>query len=181
MRCQLFLAPVAFAIFTASAAAPAEDLNHFLSNKGTIAFLALGAGLPLLQDGHQGPIHTFRTLDSLGVSVLLSEGIKHVTHVRRPDSDERDSFPSGHATAAFAVATMQAQFHPSEAPLWFAGAAAIANSRVQLHRHHWAEVIAGAALGYGTARLELSSHRGLLIYPFVTDEGGVGMLYSRRF
>jgi len=164
-----------------SATAPAEDLNHFLSNKGTIIFLAAGVGLPLIQDGSLGKQHTIRTLDSLGTSVLLAEGLKNITHVRRPDSDEHDSFPSGHATAAFAVATMQAQYHPSEAPFWFAGAAAIASSRVQIHRHHWADVIAGAALGYGTARVELSSRRGLLLYPFITDEGGLGLIYARRF
>jgi len=76
---------------------------------------------------------------------------------------------------------MQAQFHPSEAAFWYAGAAAIGYSRVQLRQHHWTDVFAGAALGFGTARMELSSHRGLLLYPFITDNGGIGVLYTAKF
>lgn len=114
-------------------------------------------------------------------SGLLTEGLKRVTRVRRPDSGDRDSFPSLHTSLAFSVATMESQFHPKEAPLWFAGAAIIGYDRVRLRQHHWSDVLAGAALGYGTARLELSSHRGLLLYPVITDNGGVTLLLTRRY
>ena len=104
-----------------------------------------------------------------------------MTHVRRPDSTAHDSFPSGHATAAFAVATMESEFHPREAPLWYAGAAAIADSRVVLHRHRWSDVVAGAALGFGTAKWELSQRHGFLIRPWLSDGNSVGILVSSNF
>ena len=153
----------------------------FASSTGSVLFLAAGTLLPLERDGSQGRVHALRTADSLFVSVAFSEGLKAITHEKRPDSNAHDSFPSGHATAAFAVATMESDFHPSDAPLWFAGAAAIGDSRVELHRHHWGDVIAGAALGYGTARWELSRPRGILIQPWMGEGKAVGLSISGRF
>ncbi len=79
-------------------------------------------------------------------------------------------FPRGHATAAFAVATAESSFHPKQAPLWFLGATLISYSRVRLHRHTVGDVIAGAAVGYGVTRLELSAPRGLLLSPFISRD-----------
>lgn len=153
----------------------------FASGPGATAFLAAGVLLPLERDHAQSREHTLRTLDSLTVSVALSEALKSVTHVRRPDSNEHDSFPSGHATAAFSVAAMESNFHPREAPLWYAGAAAIADSRIVLHRHRWTDVIAGGALGYGTSQFELGRKNGILIQPWIDGNGTVGLLASSRF
>jgi hypothetical protein len=167
-------------VLTFSGPAQADPTNHFISNGGTAAYLLLGLGLPLLQDGANGGNHSLRELDSLISSGLLAEGLKQITHEKRPNSNGHDSFPSEHTTAAFAMATMQAQFHPSEAPFWYAGAAVIGYSRIALKEHHWGDVLAGAALGWGTARLELSSHRGLLISPFFSDDGA-GVQLSMKF
>jgi hypothetical protein len=158
-----------------------QGTNKVISTTGAYAFGGLSLLLPLLQDGDQGLNHSARTLDSLAVSFGFAYGLKNITHVKRPNSNSRDSFPSEHSTAAFAIATMQAQFHPSEAPLWYLGAAVIGVSRVQLHEHHWSDVFAGAVLGFGTARLELSSHRGLLLYPIMNDDGGAGLELSIKF
>jgi len=45
---------------------------------------------------------------------------------------------------------------------------------VRLKRHRVSDVAAGALLGYGLARLELSLPRGMLISPFVSAAGDVG-------
>ncbi len=143
---------------------------QFLSREGTLAYLGLGVALPLLTDGRNGTNHSLRALDALGTSALLSAGLKVLTREKRPDTDERNSFPSGHATAAFAVAAMQSAFHPRQAVFWYAGATLIADSRVRLHRHHTQDVLAGAALGYLTARWELSRPRGLILSPVLCPE-----------
>jgi membrane-associated phospholipid phosphatase len=149
---------------------------QFGSGSGNILFLAAAVGLPLIEDGPQGRDHALRTADALGTSVLLTTGLKALTRVKRPDSNARDSFPSGHATAAFAVATTESAFHPRQAPLWFLGAALISQSRVRLRRHTEADVIAGAAVGYLTARLELSQRRGLILSPLIQPRSqGVGL------
>jgi len=158
-----------------------QNANKAISSTGTLGFIGLGLLLPFVQDGGDGFMHSFRAADSTVLSVGLAYGLQQLTHEKRPNSNAHDSFPSIHASAAFAIATMQAQYHPWEAPLWYAGAAVIGVSRVQLREHHWGDVIAGAALGFGTARLELSSHRGLLIYPFVGDSGDMGLVLSAQF
>jgi membrane-associated phospholipid phosphatase len=142
---------------------------HFASGTGNLLFLAAGTLLPLVEDGPQGKQHSLRALDSVVASTLITEILKSTVREKRPDSSERDSFPSGHATAAFAVATMQASFHPKQAPLWYGGATIIAASRLQLNRHYVQDVVAGAAVGYFTSRLELRSKRGLLLRPFISN------------
>ena len=126
--------------------------------------------LPFLEDGGNGKEHAIRTADSLLTSTLITEALKKVTHEKRPDGSDYKSFPSGHATAAFAVATMQAHYHPRQGLFWFAGATLIAASRVSLHRHHTHDVVAGAAIGVLTSRLELKQRRGLLLFPFISDQ-----------
>ncbi len=153
---------------------------RFASGSGNILYLAAGIGLPLLRDGHGGRNHAVRAADALGTSVLLAEGLKFIVREKRPDGSSRDSFPSGHATAAFAVATMESQWHPREAPLWYLGAAVISASRVATDRHYTQDVIAGAALGYFTARLELSRPRGLILSPLLApSQQMIGLQLTR--
>jgi len=142
-------------------------------------YLAAAVGLPLLTDGRDGKNHALRAADALGTSVLLAEGLKALVREKRPDAASRDSFPSGHATAAFAVATVESEFHPRQAPLWYSGAALISYSRVRLNRHYAQDVVAGAALGYFTARIELSRPHGLILSPLISPEGGLGVQISR--
>lgn len=141
----------------------------FASGKGNLLFLAAGTLLPLIQEGgREGRQQTFRTIDSTLTATLITEGLKTITKERRPDGSSRDSFPSGHATAAFAVAALQAHFHPKQALLWYGGATLIGASRVQLERHYWHDVLAGAAVGYFTTQIELRQSRGLILRPFIS-------------
>lgn len=162
-----------------------QDLSRVISNEGTIIYLGTGVALPLLLNSKNGKNQSLRALDSLATSFLVCEGLKAVTDVKRPDSDSRDSFPSCHATLAFTIATMQSEYQPKYALLWYAGASAIAYSRINLNRHRWTEVLAGAAIGYGIAKLELSQPHGLILFPLIgsDDEGGtvVGLQMSKSF
>lgn len=163
-----------------SARAQTGLLDHktatFASREGNIAFLALGVGLPFLRDGDDKKRHGLRTLDTFAVNGLLTVGLKALVREERPDKSDRQSFPSGHASSAFAVAAMEARFHPKEAPLWYLGAFFIADSRVTLRRHHSHDVIAGAILGTATAYGETSTRRGLLLSPFISSNPkGKGM------
>ena len=159
---------------------PDRQAAKFASGSGNIIYLAAGLGLPLLSDGANGTRHSLRVADSLLVSLALTESLKNLVHEKRPDSNEHDSFPSGHATAAFAVATMESGLHPHQAPYWYLGATLISASRVRLRRHNVGDVLAGAAIGAGTARIELSQSHGLLLSPFITPDGhGMGFQMSR--
>jgi undecaprenyl-diphosphatase len=76
-----------------------------------------------------------RPLDANGNSVAL---------VAVPDPY---SFPSGHSSAAFALAIPIALSYPLLAPPLLSLATLIAASRVTLKVHHLSDVIVGAALG----------------------------------
>jgi undecaprenyl-diphosphatase len=100
---------------------------------------------------------TGATLAVLLASVL-SGGLKElVGRVRPPFADanvaalgavpDSPSFPSGHATTAFAAAAVVGAFHPRLRVPLFALAALVGISRVYLGVHYAFDVVAGAALG----------------------------------
>ncbi len=94
----------------------------------------------------------------LGSQVLLT-GIRALVNRPRPNDPEpgwrNSSFPSGHTTGYFAAATVYALRFPQAAPFLGAGGALIAVSRVYLGEHWPSDVLAGAALGFGTGLLAL--------------------------
>ena len=93
---------------------------------------------------------------------LISYGLRHWIDRARPSSvypsprplvhaPHDGSFPSGHATASFACATVLAFHAPRAAPVFFILAAAIAWSRVYVGVHYPLDVLGGAALGVAIA------------------------------
>jgi membrane-associated phospholipid phosphatase len=177
-------AAVLVACLASSVHAESTELRaaRFASGSGNIAFLALGVALPALDGTSEGRNRSVRIADALGTSVLITESLKALTREKRPDTDEHNSFPSGHATAAFAVATMESAYHPHQKTLWYLGATLIAASRVRLNRHHTQDVVAGAVVGYTTARWELSRPRGLLLAPMIRPDGdGIEMQWGHAF
>lgn len=188
IRLSLLTSVVGLSLLTASlgSASASRGFEHdfwtFFSETGTILYLGAGVGAPLIEDGRAGKNHTLRAADALGTSLLLSEGLKSLIQERRPDTGSHDSFPSGHATAAFSVATIETALHPRQGIYWYAGATLIAASRVGLHRHTVGDVLAGAVLGYGVSRLEISARRGLLLAPFIQPERhAYGLSFSKSF
>lgn len=82
-------------------------------------------------------------------SAAFTHTLKFAWQDPRPNNpDSKDSFPSGHATAAFAFASTVGIEH---GPYWGAGAYALAAfvglSRMNDNRHRLNEIIAGGAIG----------------------------------
>jgi membrane-associated phospholipid phosphatase len=73
---------------------------------------------------------------------------KHSVKRERPDGSDHLSFPSGHTSTAFALATVASHHYG-----WKAGvpayvlASGIGLSRIEGNRHHLSDVLAGATLG----------------------------------
>jgi undecaprenyl-diphosphatase len=63
-------------------------------------------------------------------------------------SSRYQSFPSGHATTAFAVAAALTRAAPARRPLWLAVAAVVGAARVLLNAHFLSDVVGGALLGW---------------------------------
>jgi len=92
-----------------------------------------------------------------GGSGLVVEGLKGMVNRSRPDGDEsgrwNSSFPSGHATGAFSLATVVAAKYRKLAIPAYLGATVIGLSRIYLGRHYPSDVAAGAALGVASGIL----------------------------
>jgi len=177
IRCPRAITASALLLLGAAALAHADTAYQaeakFASSKGTVIYLAASLAMPILEDGGNGGQDALRTADSLLTSSVITEALKHITKEPRPDSpNDKSSFPSGHASAAFAAATMESHYHPRQAWLWYTGATLIGASRVELRAHRTTDVIAGAVLGIGASRLEISRPHGLILFPFIKPEDG---------
>jgi membrane-associated phospholipid phosphatase len=74
---------------------------------------------------------------------------KHAVGRTRPDGSNTLSFPSGHTSSAFAMATVANEhFGPRIGIPAYLAASLIGASRIQSNKHHLSDVVAGAALGY---------------------------------
>ena len=173
-------------VLAMSAIAPAQNKGNWFwkdvtGNFSWLYIVGGGLALPLMRDGEHGQARSLRTLDALAVGFGIVEAGKALTRVPRPDVETNTSFPSGHSSHAFVVATMQSEFHPKEAPFWYGIATLISWSRIGVNRHRLADVVVGSALGYAVAKWELSEPRGILLRPFISDAGKLGVTYSSRF
>lgn len=107
--------------------------------------------------GHNWPRFAVNTVASVGVAYIGKTALKAVVNEERPDHSDHKSFPSGHASMAFAAArSLDKEFRKD--CIWipiagYAAATAIGVERVVNDHHHWYDVVAGAALGFGAAEL----------------------------
>ena len=107
--------------------------------------------------GHNWPRFAVNTLASVGVAYAGKTALKAMIKEERPDHSDDKSFPSGHAAMAFAAArSIDKEFRKESVWIPIAGyatATAVGIERVANDRHHWYDVVAGAALGVGAAEL----------------------------
>jgi hypothetical protein len=96
------------------------------------------------------------------VSGAVTQATKFIVRRTRPDGEAR-SFPSGHASAAFATATVLHRHYGRIASIpAYAIAVYTSASRLQANSHFASDVIAGAALGIAvgrTATFNVGAHR----------------------
>jgi len=107
--------------------------------------------------GHNWPRFAVNTIASVGVAYIGKTALKKMIKEERPDHSDNQSFPSGHASMAFAAArSIDKEFRKES--IWipiagYAAATAVGVERVVSDRHHWYDVVAGGALGFGAAEL----------------------------
>jgi membrane-associated phospholipid phosphatase len=138
------------------------------------AITGAGAGIAIAMAAGDDPsrwYHAKGLAESLATGSLVTGAIKLSFGRHRPDHVADDvsggnrSFPSGHATQAFAIATYTVlylrghgfeQWRPRGTFTWwegaayagiYLGAASLAAERVLHHRHHLSDVLVGSTLG----------------------------------
>lgn len=117
---------------------------------------------------------------TFGVTMILKYSIKEW----RPDHHDQHSFPSGHTSMSFATAAyLQRRYG------WAYGAPAyvlscyVAWGRVFSKKHHWWDVVAGAAIGAGSAYIfttPFAKKHNLQIAP-VSNGTNIGVYASLDF
>jgi membrane-associated phospholipid phosphatase len=112
------------------------------------------------QTSEKGKVDTrfiANTIASVGVAYGAKTALKAIINEERPDHSDNKSFPSGHAAMSFAAArSLDKEFRKTS--IWipiagYAAATAVGIERVASDRHHWYDVVAGAAVGIGSAEL----------------------------
>lgn len=90
----------------------------------------------------------FTAAATVGATYILKFAVKE----RRPDGSNLQSFPSGHTSITFAnAAFIQRRFGWKWGAPAYAVATYVGWGRVYSKRHHWYDVLAGAAIGAGSA------------------------------
>lgn len=144
--------------------------------------------------------------EALVNSMLVGGALKIITQRARPAGgherseffDGGSSFPSGHSTQVWAVATVIAsEYHDRRSVqiAAFATATAVSVARFAGHKHYLSDVLAGSALGYGIGKyvyhkrhrelLDSSGDVSKLWWPTITPEVnrrtrqyGIGLTWS---
>jgi membrane-associated phospholipid phosphatase len=148
-------------------AGPAGDEEgRTVSRLGTGLPIAVAVALPAALDGRYGRRTSTLAVMALVNATLATEGLKFVTGKERPwqsggalrfhgPGSGYHSFPSGHTTAAFAVATVIGdRYRKYRVPLYLL-AAAIGWARVNAARHFPSDVFVGAGIGVYSGRYVL--------------------------
>ena len=115
-----------------------------------------GLGLTV-QGSHNWPRFIVNTGASVVVAFGAKTALKAMIKEERPDHSDNKSFPSGHASMAFAAArSIDKEFRKD--CIWipiagYAAATAVGIERIANKHHHWYDVVAGAGIGVGSAEL----------------------------
>lgn len=129
-----------------------------------ISHSADGFGYPVLAlmmywfDGDTGILFAQAMLLAFALERPLYRILKNGLKRNRPSAilpnyesaiipSDQFSFPSGHTSGAFLVATLLSLFFPASAPFAYAWAALVATSRVTLGVHFPTDTLAGATMG----------------------------------
>ena len=161
------------------AAASREDGWASASDIGRAALVAWSLGVPLLDGDTDGAL---QAAGSVGAAALLSQGLKRTVPEMRPDGSDNRSFPSSHTSMSFAAASSILERRGAgEGVPALVLASLVGVARIEADKHHWYDVLAGAAIG--TASGLLITHR-LEQNEVVTlggDTRGARVSYAARF
>ena len=97
------------------------------------------------------------------IMLALTYPMKQLSAVSRPDTGQKNSFPSGHTAQAFAAATFMHKEYGKKNPLYsvlaYSMATGVGLMRVANNRHWASDVVAGAGIGILSTNLAYLTHK----------------------
>jgi membrane-associated phospholipid phosphatase len=180
-----------------------DDVSEFFERfgNGAISIPALGAFYLYGYFGENAKAErtALIAVESFLVTGLFTTVLKTATGRHRPSTGDsstsfdgfttdHNSFPSGHTSTAFAIATVIANEYeetPYIKPISYGIATMTGLSRMNDEKHWASDVFLGAALGYFTSKALLRLHSNkkgqhFTVYPRVDRNGG-GIVLGKRF
>jgi membrane-associated phospholipid phosphatase len=162
-------------------------LSTTLYSKSTTQLIGdvLSVGVPLsayansyFLDDIEGQKQFYKSYaTAIGTTLALKYTIKE----RRPDSDEEDSFPSGHTSSAFSGASfIHKRYGWKYALLPYVAAIYTGYSRIHSHRHYRKDVYAGALLGIASSWYFTTPYKNCKVQ-VASKNGRYGMQLSYEF
>ena len=136
---------VAAVLMALGTSARAQSSQNRLSDLLSVGLPTYAAYQSYAHDDTQG---LYQLMGSEAVSLLATEALKSRVHETRPDGSDNKSFPSEHASVAFAAAQylqMKGGWEYGAPAYALAGLASYL--RVDARDHYWRDVIAGGAIG----------------------------------
>jgi len=148
-------------------------LSRHVSELGAVYSLAAGAGAFYLigraKKNDRARETGVLSAEALVNSVIVGGALKGITERARPlDGRERSeffdggsSFPSGHSTQAWAVATVIAHEYKDRPAVQIAAygiASAVSVARFTGQKHYLSDVLAGSALGFSIGKFVYKAH-----------------------
>ncbi|MBQ7878349.1 MAG: phosphatase PAP2 family protein [Bacteroidaceae bacterium] len=172
---SLFVANRPLAAQRRDAVKTSTDLLMFAS-------AAVGAGVALIKSDNKGVL---QLVEGCATSVAAAYLLKYTVSKRRPDGSDNNSFPSNHTGVAFAGATFLYKRYGWQwgVPAYLV-AAYVGWGRIYSERHDAWDVLAGAAIGTGSALLftkSFSKQHEVVVAPLISPEVDCGIHFSMRF
>jgi membrane-associated phospholipid phosphatase len=119
-------------------------------------------------------------LQALALNNAIVQTLKYTTRRERPDGSGRTSFPSGHASDTFAVATaLERHLGWKGAVPAYAFSSYVAMSRLHDNRHYLSDVVFGATVGIIAGRT-VTRHGREFPVTVTAIPGGAVIVYARR-
>ena len=130
---------------------PSKQYWNYL---GAVGRYSLSGAAVLLPYGRGDRGAGWKAVGAIAATAISSKVIKFCVDARRPDGEDRCSFPSQHTAEVVASAALLSRTSdPFVRMVASATALAVAISRIGGNKHHPRDVLAGATLGYIAAAL----------------------------
>jgi membrane-associated phospholipid phosphatase len=177
--------------------ASVNGLERLGSGVYTLPALGILYGVGAITKNDRARYTALKGVEAYVIGFAAAQIMKQLTHRHRPYQDDppnpnlwdgpfqpisNSSFPSGHSTVAFAVATVVATSYSKT--IWvpivcYTLAGLTAASRIYQNDHWLSDVFVGSALGYAIGRTIMNNHiKKLKILPISHTGAGIMFVYQ---